>query len=49
MKSDFTQEEIENLTPEEYSNFIAFGEIEVPLLTEEEYERYLLSHLEYDL
>ena len=49
MADNLTQEEIEKLTPEQYSNYLAYGEVELPVLTEEEYERYLLSHLIYDL
>lgn len=44
-----TQEEIEALSPEEYSNFLAFGDTQVPPEEEEAYERYLLSHLIFDL
>ena len=49
MADNLTQEEMEQLTPEQYSNYIAFGEVELPVLNEEQYERYLLSHMEFDL
>ena len=44
-----TQVEIEKLTPEEYTNFLAFGDPKPPELDEEQYERYLLSHQIFDL
>ena len=46
---NLTQEEIEQLTPEQYSNYIAYGEVELPILNEDEYERYLLGHRLFDL
>ena len=46
---NLTQEEIEQLTPEQYSNYIAYGEVELPVLNEDEYERYLLGHRLFDL
>lgn len=46
---DLTQEEIEALDPESYSNFLAFGEPLMPELTEEEYEEYIQSHRLFDL
>ena len=49
MADNLTQEEMEQLTPEQYSNYIAFGEVELPVLDEAQYERYLLSHMEFDL
>nr|BAR25475.1 hypothetical protein [uncultured Mediterranean phage uvMED]BAR25525.1 hypothetical protein [uncultured Mediterranean phage uvMED] len=47
-----SQEEIELLTPEEYSNFLAYGKTLKPELTPEEedsYNRYLRSQRIFDL
>lgn len=49
MVTELTQEELEQLTPEQYSNYIAYGEVELPVLTDDEYERYLLGHRLFDL
>ncbi len=46
---NLTQEEMEQLTPEQYSNYIAYGEVELPVLDDSEYERYLLGHRLFDL
>ena len=47
--TELSQAEIEELTPEEYSNYLAYGEVELPKLNEDQYERYLLSHQIFDL
>ena len=49
---DLSQEEIEILTPEEFSTYLAFGEDMKPELTPEEedaYNRYARSQRIYDL
>ena len=47
--TELTQAQIEKLTPEQYSNFLAYGDPEPPELDEDQYERYLLSHQLFDL
>lgn len=47
---NLTQPEIEQLNPEEYSNYLAFGESLLPAkLTEAEYEEYILAQREFDV
>jgi hypothetical protein len=47
---NLTQSEIELLSPEEYSNYLAYGESLLPAkLTESEYEEYILAQREFDL
>jgi hypothetical protein len=47
---NLAQYEIEQLSPEEYSNYLAFGESLLPTkLTEAEYEEYILAQREFDL
>ncbi|AGG54504.1 hypothetical protein CYYG_00002 [Cyanophage SS120-1] len=46
----FEQTQLEKMTPEQYSYFLAHGSLEdYEELNEDEYERYLKSHLIYDL
>ena len=46
---DLTQEEIEALDPESYSNFLAFGDPLMPEMSEEEYEEWIAMHRMFDL
>jgi hypothetical protein len=47
---NLTQSEVELLSPEDYSNYLAFGESLLPAkLTEAEYEEYILAQREFDL
>ena len=44
-----SQQEIEQLTPEEYAMYLAYGDPKVSSLTDEEMDRYVKSHKEFDL
>jgi|TARA_R100000084_G_C4512526_1_gene83113 hypothetical protein len=47
---ELTQREIEQLSPEEYSCLLAYGDAYIcKTTTDEDYEEYLRSHLEFDL
>ena len=47
--TDLTQAEIDAMTAEEYSNFLAFGALLAPEVPEDEYQAYLDSYRQYDL
>ena len=50
MKSqDLTQAEVEQLDPNDYSNYLAYGPPLQPELPDEEYEEYLKSYRQFDL
>tara|TARA_Y100001973_G_C5166794_1_gene316648 strand:- start:1178 stop:1324 length:147 start_codon:yes stop_codon:yes gene_type:complete len=44
-----TQADIDQMTAEEYSEFLAFGEVMPKDLSEDQYEKYLVSHQLFDL
>jgi hypothetical protein len=46
---DLTQEQIEELDPESYSHFLAFGDPLSTELPDEEYEAWLEQHRIFDL
>lgn len=50
MMTNLTQKEIDELSAEDYSYFLSYGELPpTEELNEVEYESYLRSHLLYDL
>jgi hypothetical protein len=50
MKSqDLTQAEVEQLDPNDYSNYLAYGSVLQPDLSDDEYEDYLKSYQMFDL
>jgi hypothetical protein len=50
MKSqDLTQAEVEQLDPNDYSNYLAYGPQLQPDLSDDEYEDYLKSYQMFDL
>jgi len=46
---NLTQMEIDALSPEDYSMFLAYGEIEPVKLNEKDYESYYKSYIKFDL
>ena len=46
---NLTQMEMEALSPEDYSMFLAYGEIEPVKLNEKDYESYYKSYIKFDL
>ena len=46
---NLTQMELDDLSPEEYSMFLAYGEINPLKLNEKDYESYYKSYIKFDL
>jgi len=46
---ELSQQEIDELTDEEYAYFLAYGDPKLKQLSEEELECYIKSHKEFDL